>query len=832
VLAPRLSSSSKQAGLRASRVQRPRLISTLSLAGFALAVSIVLVLLYPQQRLSEQTRNNIKIDEASLQYIKNLLATEPDNHELRLQLAKSYAAASQYENALATLQPLYTNLQANWREEAWLLKLNILLKIAYSATPGSADRKQKMAQFLSVIRASESQFASAKILRQFITLAEKGTDSQLAESVATRLMLTSDDPEDLDKAAQLALANGRYLESAQFTWRARQLASDSTRKITYLKRALSTLQAGGIGHIGLSWVKALPEEEWQSEELLHDLTKLALALNQPAAAADFAARLVGFNKPTSANHRIKPAYYELAYTAFMANQDLQQGLKLAQLAVAAEPDNIIWQERLAHIAEWSGQPQLAIVHWRWLVKHRGAETDWQAWMRLAQDLFDYDAQLAGLEREWQRSGKKQKYALKIVQLHEYLGQPETALAWLDRYSENASKPELVLLSAELLERMGHEAESLDRYRRYLKSNVASPEVAATIAGMMQRAGLYEEAFGVLKRSQSRAKPEHEIFWSNFGELAWTLKKYGDAEIAYQILSDIPEAEVNHHVRLVQLQKKYNSPLAARTAEKYWKKTGHIDLFMHAADAYATLKDWRSLQNLYKQTASPKWREYDNHLPFVSLRAEMHKQTRNLTAAEHDYQLMAAQYPDDLSIKEAYLWLLIETHKHEQLDVLMQRWAGLLPKSPSLWDVFAAGHQVLSRPGQALILYERIAKSHARDELWLLNYAGALEAGGQVKKAGVIRGQIWQQYRNKQTSLAWLNTSTKEKDIEALRLLLLNDPALGQSVLWKLLREGSAELKQNSQFAELAAVWLNEHDQNDAARAWLIRQYANTVVANQ
>jgi predicted Zn-dependent protease len=813
-------------------VQRPRLISTLSLAGFALAVSIVLVLLYPQQRLSEQTRNNIKIDEASLQYIKNLLATEPDNHELRLQLAKSYAAASQYENALATLQPLYTNLQANWREEAWLLKLNILLKIAYSATPGSADRKQKMAQFLSVIRASESQFASAKILRQFITLAEKGTDSQLAESVATRLMLTSDDPEDLDKAAQLALANGRYLESAQFTWRARQLASNSTQKITYLKLALSTLQAGGIGHIGLDWVRQLPVTEWQSEEVLYDLTKLALASNQPAAAAEFAARLVGFNKPVADGFRINPAYYELAYAAFMAHQDLQHGLKLAQLAVSEEPDNLIWRERLAHVAEWSVQPRLAVVHWRWLAMHRGSEADWQAWMRLAQDLFDYDAQLAGLERDWKQNGKKQKYALKIVQLHEHLGQPETALAWLDGHSENAGNPELVLLSAELLERMGREAEALDRFRRYLKRNIASPEVAATIAGMMQRAGLYDEAFGVLKRSQSMAKPEHELFWANFGELAWTLKKYDDAEIAYQILSNAPEAEINHQVRLVQLQKKYNSPLAAKTAEKYWLKTGHIDLFMHAADSYATLKDWPALQNLYKQTASPKWREYDNHLPYVSLRAEMHKQTKNLTAAEHDYQLMAAQHPEDLSIKESYLWLLIDAHKHEQLDVLMQRWARLLPTSPGLWDVFAAGHQVLNRPTQALILYERMAITHARDELWLLNYAGALEAGGQVKKAGIIRGQIWQQHRKKQTSHAWLNTRAREKDIEALRLLLLNDPALGQSVLWKLLRQGSAELKQNSQFAELATVWLNEHDQNDAARAWLIRQYAHTLVATR
>lgn len=871
MLAPRLSSSSKQAGLRTNRVQRPRLISKLSLAGFAIAVSIVLVLLYPQQRLAEQTRKNIKIDEASLQYIKNLLATEAGNHELRLQLAKSYAAAGQYENALATLQPLFTNTQARWREEALLLKLDILMKIAYSASPGSADREQKMVQFLNVIRTSEAQFSSTKTLREFIALAEKGTESQLAESVATRLMLTSDDPEDLDKAAQLALANGRYLESAQFTWRARQLAGDSQKKIAYLKLALSTLEAGGIGHIGLEWVQQLPEAEWQSSDVLYTLTKLALASNRPAAAAEFAARLVGFNNPVADASSFNPAHYELAHTAFLGNSDLKHALRLAQNAVSQHPDNIIWRERLAHIAEWSGQPKLAIVHWRWLAMHQGKESYWQAWMRLALDLFDYEAQVIGLERDWKLSGKKEKYARKIIQLYEHLGQPEDALTWLDRNGNEAKNPELLLLSAELLTGMGRDEEARARYRRYLTRHSASPELALTIAAMLQRAGLYQEAFDVLKRSQPQAKPEHELFWVNLGELAWILKRHDEAVIAYRYLSDAPDADLNHQLRLFQVLKQQDQRLAAKTAEQYWLKTGRIELFMSAVETYTALKDWQAVQRLYKLTEVPygharnvapdnatrlarfplpnpppaeeganeslrefhaKVRDYDNHLRFVSVRAEMHKQLGNFVAAEHDYRFLAARYPADLAVKESYLWLLIDALKLNQLDVLMQRWKKFLPRAPNLWDAFAAGHLVLSRPDQALILYERMEKSHSQDELWLLNYASTLESVGQAKRAGQIRKQIWQKRSSKRTGSDWINTRANANDIEALRLLLLNDPALGQSVLWKLLRDGSAELKQNSQFVELATAWLNEHDQNDAARAWLIRQYARSLVSTR
>lgn len=828
MLTPRLTSSARQAGLTGDALDRPRLISLPSLAGLAVAVIIVLVLLYPHKRLSEQIRKDIKVDEVSLQYIRNLLATEPDNYELRVQLAQAYASIGLYENAYAALQPLYSTSEVRWREEALLVKLGILLKIAYAAAPESADRVQKMAHFMREVHASEAQFTDPNTLRQLIRLAESGGEMYLAESIATRLILISDNLIDLDEAARLALANGRYLESAQFTWRARQLATDTAKKITYLKLALSTLQAGGIGHIGLQWVQKLPEAEWQSTDVLYALTKLALASNQPAAAAGFAAKLVGFDNPEAEPSPFNSTHYELAYTAFLGSGALPHALKLAQSAVSQEPRNVLWRDRLAHIAEWSGQPKLAIVQWRWLAMNQGKESDWQAWMRLAADLFDYDAQVIGLEREWRRNGKNEKYARKIIQLYEYLGRPEDALAWLDSKGDEARNPELLLLSAELLNSIGRETEALARYRRYLSRHSASPELAITIAAMLQRAGLYQEAFTILKRSKPEAKPDNELFWANLGELAWILKQYDEAAVAYHILSDAPDADLNHQVRLFQVLKQNNPKLAAQTAEQYWLKTGRIELFMNAVETYAALKEWQAVQRLYKLTEVPKWRDYDNNLRFVTIRAEMHKQLGNFVAAEHDYRFLAARYPADLGIKESYLWLLIDALKLNQLDVLMQRWKKFLPRAPNLWDAFAAGHLVLSRPDQALILYERMAKTHAQDELWLLNYAATLESVGQAKRAGQIRKQIWQKRSGKQSGSDWLNTRANAKDIEALRLLLLNDPALGQGVLWKLLRDGSPELKQNSQFVELATAWLNDHDQNDASRAWLIRQYARRL----
>ena len=164
-------------------VQRPRLISPFSLAGLLLAVGVVLVLLFPQHRLPEQNSEDNKVDEVSLQYMKSLLATAPDNDELRLQLARAYIAIGQYDNAYATLKILDTSSRDAVRQQALLLQLDILLKLAYAEPPASAERAQKMAQFRQALQLAETQVSDAEALRQLGRIAEAAGEFQLAEAI-------------------------------------------------------------------------------------------------------------------------------------------------------------------------------------------------------------------------------------------------------------------------------------------------------------------------------------------------------------------------------------------------------------------------------------------------------------------------------------------------------------------------------------------------------------------------------------------------------------------------------------------------------------------------
>ena len=795
---------------------RPRLVTPFGLIGLVVAVGVVLVLLFPQRFLLEQFRSGAKVDDVSLQYMRNLLATEPDNYALRLELARDYAELGQFEKALELLEPLY--IQPKWREEAAVEQIGILEKMFWQAQPGSADRQQKFNRLRQSLHENEKRISSASALRRLADAAGQAGEEVLVQRTVERLVRISPDQASLSLAARVTEETGRYLDSAGYQWRACQLLADPPRKTACILQTIRILQSGGLGRLGLQWVKQLPANEWQRPDVLYSLIRLALAANRPADADEFAAKFM----EQSQDSTYVPAQFGLAYAAFLGNRDLPRAFDAARIAVEHEQDSHLWRERLAQIAEWTNQPEVAMAQWRWLALHQGKESAWQSWMRLAGGLFDYAAQIIGLQH--MSRGKDDRYARKIVKLYEDIGQPEGALAWLREQGDLSRHPDMLQLQAEVLAHMGRDAEAISVYKRYLEQNVASPDLAVTISGMMMRRGLYQEAFEVLKKSRTQAKPKDQSFWLNLGELAWQLKEDEEAIVAYRMLSDSPDAELFEQQRLFMALKRRNPRLAAQMAERYWMESVHLELFMDAANTYAELNDWQEVERLYEK--AQHFGDYLGNFQFVELRAEMYQHTGNYVAALQDRESLVRHYPGNTSVVESLLWLLMDTHQNGRLQYYLQKWARLIGRTPSLWDVDAAGQLALGRPDDALIVYKRIVKSHLKDDLWMLNYAATLEAVGQRDSAWKIRRQIWQQRLVRQDRNAWLDLQSNARDIEALRLLLLDEPALGQGVLWKLLREGTPALKQNNQFVELATVWLNDRAQDDATRCWLMHRYAS------
>jgi hypothetical protein len=76
-----------------------------------------------------------------------------------------------------------------------------------------------------------------------------------------------------------------------------------------------------------------------------------------------------------------PDDYDLAYRVFLAAGKLDQAQRVAQTAVDKLPNDAVWRERLAQVAEWNRQPMVALQSWLKYAQETNDERAWNNVMR-------------------------------------------------------------------------------------------------------------------------------------------------------------------------------------------------------------------------------------------------------------------------------------------------------------------------------------------------------------------------------------------------------------------------------------------------------------------
>src|SRR5690606_11459319 len=88
---------------------------------------------------------------------------------------------------------------------------------------------------------------------------------------------------------------------------------------------------------------------------------------------------------------------EIAFRAFVESHQLADAQRTAQQALSAGRDAQIWEPRLAQVAEWNSNPQLALNHWLSYAQKSGDMQAWNRVLALSMQLNANTAQLAALK---------------------------------------------------------------------------------------------------------------------------------------------------------------------------------------------------------------------------------------------------------------------------------------------------------------------------------------------------------------------------------------------------------------------------------------------------
>lgn len=839
----------RTAGVQPAALGRTRLIAPLPLAGLALFVALALMLLYPREQLLERLSKAPRNDPLTAGYLANLHRVEPGDAKTALLLAEARIAQGERAQALALLATIERADDPVLRRRAMLLHASVL---------GSTE----LADYL---RNRIGEQWSREELRKIAALVAATGDAALRAKVYTRLAATERDPLWFARTAERMLGEGDYRLSAQLWFSARRHASGKDQAREYFLAGLRTLQSGNLLAEAIEAAERNLGDLAGDEQTMLAVVRLALAAGKPEVAQRLMKRLVwpaaalrpdglleragnwliGSAQAQAAKQGPPPgmrpydeAVYTMAFEVFLANGNVEDAYRVAQAAVLQRPDDLAWREKLARAAEWSRHPEVALAQWLYLAQRNASEEAWQGVLRLAPGLSDDAALFAATKRLAERRDARREDLVNLAALYERLGQPREGLAWFEQRYRTTRQLLALEIAANLADRAGLRDQAIELNLEHIAAAGPNPERMVRAATLMVLAGRFRAAHDLLRKHRDAAKSEAAEYWDLLGDLAWRLQEDDSAIDAYRVLSERSEVVAGDLERLVVLLRERHPEEAAKFAALGYRRLRTPGLLITALEILWERKDLAAMQRLYAELGPADEAAFAQAPFFFSLRAQYRQAQGDLKAARADLERAAALAPQDLGLRTALLWLLLESKDTAALRKGLLDSAREAVAERELWAVHASGWSALRDTRRALAFYSLLVRDKPEDYLWLMGYADALEQDGQAGAAGRVRRHAWNVVRAK---LAQETTIGGARDAglreTAVRLALSLAPAdAALAVVRDVVRRDFApglapnERARNAATRELVLSWALSNEQHANAKAWIWQQYGRTLAA--
>ncbi len=529
----------------------------------------------------------------------------------------------------------------------------------------------------------------------------------------------------------------------------------------------------------------------------------------------------------------EPQDFALAYQVLLATGDLRRAFQIAQQAVAAVPKDRSWHRKLAQVAEWTQRPDIAAAQWNTLFQQGDREQDTlDNVVRLSAQLADPGVALQVWQIRAQRMPLDAAQWQEVLRLFEEMAQANEGSRFFEAQYQSTDNVTLIEYAARLAENAGDDKRAL---RLYLKRSGLAPfslDAVMRAVLLLVRSERLPEALQVLQTHTAQVPADAANFWRLLGQVAWDLHQTDVAQRAYQQYVQTPQAVVADWSRLIFLVRSKYPAQAASLALDAYHRFGNQEQLALALEIYASLDDTPAQRRIYESLQGPALQQAEKQLRFLLLRAQFYQRSRQPDSAWADLRLALQLAPQDRDAVLTALWFSIDQGRSKTLAELLPRYASAA-SDPSYWLAYAAGHQMLGRPREALRWYAKAVQRTPQDALLLLNYADVLEQVQQVGMAARIRRHAWLTLKSKisaspSSAPASLTAATRSELLAQARLAILNrpgDPALQQVRLLVQKMRGQPSEQTDAQTNALVLGWAVAQEQFVNARSWMWLRYA-------
>jgi len=443
------------------------------------------------------------------------------------------------------------------------------------------------------------------------------------------------------------------------------------------------------------------------------------------------------NKPFNATD------YELGYTVFLANGDVRDALALAQSAVAQAPDLLIWHERLAQVAEWSDQSQLALDNYLILAQKSGADKYWQQVLRLAPGLGANSATLLAYRYQAEHHPADMAMLDQLIAAYEGNADVDGGLDYLSGHAQGANRQAVLERYAALAERAGKDGLAFQTYQTLEHDFGPSASYGLKLALFDYQHAQFKDALAALSQAKAAALPENDMFW-RFYALLGRLTQQSQATVeGYKKLLVAGRAGADDLSNMIDYFQ--DSPLdAGRLAEYAYTKTHEPRSLIQAVYSYTRARAPLRVAVLLAALTPEQLRAAIAAPGFLLARAEYAVLIGNPDWAMRDARAALQLTPNSRDANVAYLYLLNERGSNTDLRAALANQAHAAEDDPAYWGAYTAAYMRLGDARAALHYLHKQAASRHQDPLWELAFSDALEMSGAVDAAWQVRRHVWTQ----------------------------------------------------------------------------------------
>lgn len=844
---------------------RSRILSKWALWGMAALAVGAMILVFPKRDLMSLLRDETDRGNPDLTvaYLQNIIRTEPRDLALRLLLVEKLLASNQLDAArqaladslpLARLTPVDQESWERWDLAWWQARLR-----ATQSAKDLAQTQQAAGELMTrLIRRMDSANTSAKIFAAISAARELSLASGrpanpalaaqaqiLQDQLLTRLLaLPQSTAADLTRGGNLSLEDGRFAQASELFFASRRKTTSPEERLKLLQQGVVALLAGGESQA--AWQAAVKESRPlpDADPSYWWLASLALGAGEPKEAGLALRHVIAPDADVSVLAKtLTTQQLQLAWDIFASAGDLSEALKVAEVALRAQPHNPEWLERKAQASEWAGMAPEALKAWLELMRQGASERALASVFRLSPMLYDEDALLAAwLALSRQRTLTTDELD-KVVAVYERLGSVQGALNFISSLrgkgsDDGAAVSHWTSLQAQLLDRAGRSDEAVALFESLRPAGLNQAD-AIHLARLYLRKARIPLALRALKAVRpDAAKVFNEEYWSLLADVAY---ETGDTLLAERALDELLakaspssyQAERAIQLRLTEGQDTPRNTEGLRLAAALYARYPSNDIAFAWMNAVANQKTPSGLYALLAALRPEHRALLEQSADFLERRAGLYARlgSADRVLALQDYQQSLRLRPDHAPTRSAYWWLLLDQLDLRTLRREVTQADRSILKNPAYAEVLSSVWQILGEPMRALALMQPLARARADDFLWLMTYADVLERSGRAPAALRVRHHAWQRL-GRQTTQVNAKPLEAERARQALlaQLRLANEFASGEekSRLWRLLIALAADTQdavQKRQNDELVGAWLLAEGRFDAAQRWLWQQQA-------